>query len=160
MTKLGVTALKLVVQENSPRSVEVVQALLAANADINGGCVCRGTFALGPAEEVYNRASGYTALGLAVSTGRVEVVQALLATNAQRAANPSIAVNAKQAGGNTPLTLAAAKGRADVVRLLLAAKADVSVMDDSGKTALMLALENDHPEVAELLSSATVPGRQ
>ena len=46
---------------------------------------------------------------------------------------------------------ASAKGRADVVRALLAAKADLNAIDNDGKTALMLALENDHPEVAELL---------
>ncbi len=97
---------------------------------------------------------GHTVLGLAASVGSVEVVQALLEANAQRAVNPSIAVDAKQLGGNTPLTLAAARGRSDVVRLLLGAKADVSAADDNGKTALMLALENDHPEVAELLTSA------
>jgi ankyrin repeat protein len=59
------------------------------------------------------------------------------------------------------LTIASAKGRSDIVRLLLAAKADVSAADDDGKTALILALENDHPEVAELLRSAVaVPGQR
>jgi ankyrin repeat protein len=89
-------------------------------------------------------------------------VQALLDANAQRAAHPSSAVNAKQPGGNTPLTIASAKGRADIVRLLLTAKADVSAADDNGKTALMLALENDHAEVARLLTSATaaLPGQR
>ena len=141
----------------------MVQTLLAAHADINGGCDCVGTFVLGgPAEQGYMRANGYTALGLAASTGSAEVVQALLDANTQRAANPLVAVNAKQAGGNTPLTIASAKGRSDVVRLLLAAKADVSAVDDAGKTALTLALENNHPEVAELLRSAVAafPGQK
>ncbi len=35
--KGGVTALKLVVQEKSPRGLAMVQTLLAANADVNGG---------------------------------------------------------------------------------------------------------------------------
>ena len=154
MTKTGVTALMLVAQEDSPRSLAMVQTLLAAHADINGGCVCRGAFQPAPGSPSYMRTDGHTALGLAVSTGSVEVVQALLDANAQHAANPSLAVNAKQPGGNTPLTIAAAKGRSGVVRLLLAAKADVGAADNGGKTALMLALENDHPEVAELLRSA------
>lgn len=137
----------------------MVQALLAAHADINGGCICQAGF--GPAEQTYTRATGYTALGLAASTGSADVVQSLLDANAQRAANPSIAVNAKQSGGNTPLTIASAKGRADIARLLLAAKADVSAADDNGKTALTLALENNHPEVAELLRNmAAVPPGQ
>jgi serine/threonine-protein phosphatase 6 regulatory ankyrin repeat subunit B len=163
MSRAGVTPLMLVVQEDSPRSLAMVRTLLAANADINGWCDCVGTFVLGgPAEQGYTRANGYTALGLAASTGSVAVVQTLLDTNVQRAANPSVAVNAKQAGGNTPLTIASAKGRADVVRLLLAAKADVSATHDNGKTALMLALENNHPEVAELLRSAgaAIPGQK
>jgi len=60
------------------------------------------------------------------------------------------------------LTLASAKGRSDIVRLLLAAKADVSAADDNGKTALILASEDDHPEVAELLRSAVaaLPGQK
>jgi ankyrin repeat protein len=72
------------------------------------------------------------------------------------------------------LTIASAKGRADVVRLLLAANADVSAADGDGKTAQallaaeadvnakqhdgstarMLAVQNDHPEAARLLTSA------
>jgi ankyrin repeat protein len=89
-------------------------------------------------------------------------VQALLDANVQRAINTSWAVNAKQPGGNTPLTIASSKGRSDIVRLLLAAKADVSAADDNGKTALMLALENNHAEVAELLRSAAAatPGQR
>ena len=70
-------------------------------------------------------------------------------------ANAWVDVNAKQRGGNTPLTIASAKGRSDIVRLLLAAKANVSAADDDGKTALMLALENNHAEVAKLLTSVT-----
>jgi ankyrin repeat protein len=171
MSKTGVTALMLVAEDNSPSSLAMVQTLLAAHADINGGGggtagVRQGLSALSPVSRSPNLHSyaggGYTALGLAASTGSVEVVQALLDANAQRAAHPSAAVDAKQPGGNTPLTIASAKGRADVVRLLLAAKADVSAADDNGKTALMLALENDHPEVAELLRSAAaaVPGQK
>ncbi len=145
VTRNGVTALKLVAEEGSPGSLAMVQALLAANADVNGGWVGRGT--LGPASPDYTRAAGYTALGLAASTGSAEVVQALLA------ANSWVDVNARQHDGNTPLTVASAKGRADIVRLLLAAKADAGSTDNDGKTALMLALENDHAEVANLLRS-------
>ncbi|MGH9645258.1 MAG: ankyrin repeat domain-containing protein [Bryobacteraceae bacterium] len=164
MTKTGVTALMLAAEEDSPSSLAMVQALLAAHADVNGGGTA-GPSALSPIStgHPYGYAGGgYTALGLAASTGSVEVVQALLDANAQRAAHPSVAVNAKQPGGNTPLTIASAKGRSDVVRLLLAAKADVSAKDDDGKTALMLALENDHAEVVKLLTSApaALPGQK
>ncbi len=124
----------------------MAKMLLAANADVNGGGTIgarQGLNALSPlttAGNLYGYGSGgYTALGLAASAGNVAVVQALLDANAQRAANPSSAVNATQPGGNTPLTIASAKGRSGIVRLLLAAKADVSAADDKGKTALMLA---------------------
>jgi len=153
ITKNRVTALKLVAEEGNPRSLAMVQVLLAAHADVNGGWV--GGDTLGPASPIYTRAAGYTALGLAASTGSVEVVQALLT------ASSWVDVNAKQHDGNTPLTIASAKGRSDIVRLLLAAKADVSAADADGKTALMLALENDHAEVAKFLTSATAaPPRQ
>jgi serine/threonine-protein phosphatase 6 regulatory ankyrin repeat subunit B len=168
MTKTGVTALMLAAEESSPTSLAMVRALLAAHADVNGGGTAgaRQGLRLSPISTGGNPDSyargGYTALGLAASAGRVEVVQALLDANAQRAANPSSVVNAKQPGGNTPLTIASAKGHSDIVRLLLAAKADVSAADDDGKTGLMLALQNDHAEVAELLRSAAaaLPGQK
>ena len=140
----------------------MVQALLAAHADVNGAWVGGGTagvHAVTPVSNGRNQFSygnaGYTALGLAASTGSVEVMQALLA-------NAWVDVNAKQRGGNTPLTIASAKGRSDIVRLLLAAKADVSAQDNDGKTALMLALQNDHAELAKLLTSAVadLPGQK
>jgi ankyrin repeat protein len=37
---------------------------------------------------------------------------------------------------------------------LLDAKADVNAKDANGATALMVASENDHPEVVQLLQSA------
>jgi ankyrin repeat protein len=163
-TKTGVTALMLVAEESGPGSLAMVQALLAAHADVNSGGA-KGVAALTPISDPRNlgyAAGGYTPLGLAASTGSVEIVQALLDANAQRAAAPSVAVNAKQPGGKTPLMIASAKGRSDIVRLLLAAKADVRAADDNGKTALMLAFENAHPEVAELLRSAVAatPGQR
>ena len=78
-TKAGVTALTLVAEESSPRSLAMVQALLASHADINGGwAVGGGKAGLSPASPSYGRATGYTALGVAASTGSVEVAQALL----------------------------------------------------------------------------------
>jgi ankyrin repeat protein len=126
MTKAGVTPLMLVAEVDSPLSLPMVQTLLAANADVNGGGTATTTkmtpLSEGAQTFAYSR-GGYTALGLAAAFGTVEVVQALLDANTQRSANPSLAVNAKQPGGNTPLSLASEKGRTDVVRLLLAAGA-------------------------------------
>ncbi len=157
MTKSGVTPLMLVAAIDSPKSLATVQALLAAHADVNGGGTGKGIalVLLSEGAQTFGYArGGFTALGLAATTGSLEVVQALLDANEQRAANPSLAVNTRQPGGGTPLTLASAKGRSDVVRLLLAAKADPSVVDGDGKSALMLAVENDHAQVADLLRTA------
>jgi ankyrin repeat protein len=133
----GVTPLMAAVGKSGPGILELVQAILAAHADVNTRCdytICGTT--------------GNTPLGIAASSGSVDIVQALLASSS------FVDVNAKQVDGNTPLIIASAKGRVEVVRLLLAAKADASAVNGDGKTALMLALENNHPEVAELLRSA------
>ncbi len=54
-----------------------------------------------------------------------------------------------------PASLLAANSWVDVnARRLLAAKADVGAEDKDGKTALMLALQNEHADVAKLLTSA------
>jgi uncharacterized protein len=72
-----------------------------------------------------------------------DIVEALL----QQGAN----VNSRQHGGHTPLHEAAAAGHVDLVKLLLAHGADVSITDDSGKTARQLALERGKREAAALL---------
>lgn len=160
ISKLGVTPLMLAAEDNTPDGLSMVQTLLAAHADINGAASAspRQGLTLAPVPIGANPSSysrgGYTPLGLAASAGNEAVVRALLDANEQRAARPSVAVNAKQPAGNTPLTMASAKGNPAVVRALLAADADVTAADAQGKTALALALENGHAEVAELLRSA------
>ena len=51
-------------------------------------------------------------------------------------------------------------GRAEVVKLLLAAGADVSVKNQSGKTALGLAEAEGHAEIVQLLKGAGAEGGQ
>jgi uncharacterized protein len=60
-------------------------------------------------------------------------------------------VNAKVEGGHTPLHSAAQNGDAAMARLLLAHGADAAAARDDGKTALDLAREGGHDEVAGLL---------
>ena len=62
-------------------------------------------------------------------------------------------VNATDEDGWTPLMIAAAAGNTVTVHLLLDARADVDA-SAQGKTAFMLATENCHLEIAELLERA------
>src|SRR5205823_15259 len=125
---------------------------LAAHADVNAGFrVCRvfggGTAVVNaPFVSTYALAAGGTALGVAAYTGSMEVVQALLAANAD--------VNRTQCDGKTPLAIASAKGRTGIVRLFLAANADVNAAEDNGKTALMSASANGHLQVVQALLAA------
>ncbi|OCT56749.1 hypothetical protein XELAEV_18004434mg [Xenopus laevis] len=90
--------------------------------------------------------AGQTALMLAVSHGRLDVVRALLACGAD--------VNIQDHDGSTALMCACEHGHADIVCLLLAVPAcDVSLTDNDGSTALSIALEAGQNDVAMLLSA-------
>jgi len=104
----GVTALMLAVQGTRPENLAMVQALLAAGADVDSRrCGVPLTPVLGrPAE-------GATALGVASAMGNTAAVQALLAAKAD--------VNLTQCDGNTPLTLALQNNHAEVAEILRSA---------------------------------------
>jgi hypothetical protein len=72
-----------------------------------------------------------------IASGKADAVKAL--------------INAGTKPGTRSLNLAAARGNVEIVEILLAAGADVSAKDRAGKTALAVALENDHKEVADLI---------
>lgn len=78
---------------------EVIDALLAAGADIEG-----------------HNNNGYTPLAVAASSGRADPLRRLIAAGA--------AVNATVHDGSTALSLASARSSTTAVELLLAAKAD------------------------------------
>jgi ankyrin repeat protein len=87
------------------------------------------------------------ALFRAVHAGSPDTVQALLAS-------PNVDVNAVDEHGNTPLIEAARLGHDKVATALLIARADPSVKNDEGKTALMLAAEGQHDETVRVLTGA------
>ncbi len=86
---------------------------------------------------------GQTPLHVAAFNDRKEVVELLLADNAD--------VNAKAANGAAPLHLAAAKGNKDIVELLVAAKADVNAVDKDGWSPLHSAITFGQKDVEAYL---------
>ncbi|XP_037674601.1 KN motif and ankyrin repeat domain-containing protein 2 [Choloepus didactylus] len=90
--------------------------------------------------------AGQTALMLAVSHGRVDVVKALLACEAD--------VNVQDDDGSTALMCACEHGHKEITGLLLAVPScDISLTDRDGSTALMVALDAGHSEIVSMLYS-------
>ncbi|KAL8164620.1 UNVERIFIED_CONTAM: hypothetical protein K2H54_054336 [Gekko kuhli] len=88
--------------------------------------------------------AGQTALMLAVSHGRQDMVRALLASGAD--------VNVQDDDGSTALMCACEHGHAEIVRLLLATVGcDVTLADQDGSTALSIALEAGQNDIALML---------
>ncbi|KAM4889191.1 KN motif and ankyrin repeat domain-containing protein 2 isoform 1-T2 [Thomomys bottae] len=90
--------------------------------------------------------AGQTALMLAVSHGRVDVVRALLACEAD--------VNAQDDDGSTALMCACEHGFKEIAGLLLAVPScDMALADRDGSTALTVALDAGQSEIASMLYS-------
>jgi ankyrin repeat protein len=110
--------------------LEVVQYLAAHGANIDAAAT---------------NGSGYNALTGAVTSGHAAVVQWLL----EHGAN----ANYRYSGNFSPLLTAAANGRLDIAKLLLAHGADLHATTNDAKSALDLAEERNHPEVAALFQA-------
>ncbi|XP_051898216.1 KN motif and ankyrin repeat domain-containing protein 2-like isoform X2 [Pristis pectinata] len=88
--------------------------------------------------------AGQTALMLAVSHGRTEMVKALLACGAD--------VSIQDDDGSTALMCACEHGHTEIVRLLLAVPGcDITLTDNDGSTALSIAVETGQKDIASLL---------
>ncbi|KAG7265863.1 hypothetical protein CRUP_016126 [Coryphaenoides rupestris] len=88
--------------------------------------------------------AGQTALMLAVSHGRADMVRALLSCGAQ--------VNLRDDDGSTALMCACEHGHVDIVRQLLAVPGcDATLTDNDGSSALSISLEAGHNHIAVLL---------
>lgn len=87
--------------------------------------------------------SGYNALTGAVASGHTEIVKWLL----EKGADP----NYRYGSGYSPLMTAAANGRLEIVKLLLVHDADFLATSNDGKSALALATERNHSDVAAYL---------
>lgn len=89
---------------------------------------------------------GQTALHLAVRHGRASTVRLLLAHGAE--------VNAQDQAGTTALISACDRGHTDIVRILLQdPDCDVTLTDKGSRSALSLATQASHTEIADLLKA-------
>ncbi|KAM9115052.1 KN motif and ankyrin repeat domain-containing protein 2 isoform 1-T2 [Pangshura tecta] len=120
----------------------MLTALAATRADDDMATI-RQLLQLGDVNAKASQA-GQTALMLAVSHGRQDMVQALLACAAD--------VNLQDADGSTALMCACEHGHAEIARLLLATPAcHVGLADHDGSTALSIALEAGQNDIAVML---------
>uniref|UniRef100_G1PY66 KN motif and ankyrin repeat domains 3 n=1 Tax=Myotis lucifugus TaxID=59463 RepID=G1PY66_MYOLU len=96
--------------------------------------------------------TGQTALMLAISHGRQDMVATLLACGAD--------VNVQDVDGATALMFASEYGHLETVRLLLAQPGcDPALLDNEGTSALAMALEAEQDEVAALLHAHLSSGQ-
>ncbi|XP_041916269.1 KN motif and ankyrin repeat domain-containing protein 1b isoform X1 [Alosa sapidissima] len=130
-------------QQNKAGYTSIMLAALAAvetKADMG---VVEELFRKGDVNAKASQA-GQTALMLAVSHGRMDMVRALLISGSE--------VNIQDDEGSTALMCASEHGHADIVKLLLAQPGcDATLSDNDESTALSIALEAGHKDIAMLL---------
>ncbi|NXR85982.1 KANK3 protein, partial [Hypocryptadius cinnamomeus] len=129
--------------QNKAGYTALMLAALAAVEQEEDMNVVRRLFSMGNVNAKASQA-GQTALMLAVSHGRQEMVEALLACGAD--------VNLQDEEGSTALMCACEHGRLETVKLLLAQPTcNISIVDSDGNDAVAIALEAGHSDIAELL---------
>ncbi|NWU54129.1 KANK3 protein, partial [Dromas ardeola] len=129
--------------QNKAGYTALMLAALAAVEQQDDMNVVRRLFSMGNVNAKASQA-GQTALMLAVSHGRQEMVEALLACGAD--------VNLQDEEGSTALMCACEHGRVETVKLLLAQPTcNVSIVDSDGNNAVAIALEAGHSNIAVLL---------
>ncbi|KAL2090320.1 hypothetical protein ACEWY4_015008 [Coilia grayii] len=130
-------------QQNKAGYTAIMLAALSAVKEEHDMGVVKKLFSQGNVNAKASQA-GQTALMLAVSHGRHEMVRALLECGAS--------VNVQDDEGSTALMCASEHGRAEIVALLLEQPdCDISVVDNDGSNALSIALEASHNDIAVLL---------
>ncbi|NWU94224.1 KANK3 protein, partial [Upupa epops] len=129
--------------QNKAGYTALMLAALAATEQEDDMNVVRRLFSMGNVNAKASQA-GQTALMLAVSHGRQEMVEALLACGAD--------VNLQDEEGSTALMCACEHGRVETVKLLLAQPTcNISIVDSDGNNAVAIALEAGHSNIAVLL---------
>jgi ankyrin repeat protein len=103
---------------------DLVEALIAAGADVNAGGV-------------------FSVLSLAVDAENKDIVHALIAAGAN--------VNAKNRSGISILMNAILKGNKDIVHALITAGADVTAKDNNGDSVFRRAIDRGNKEIVQML---------
>ncbi|XP_008277576.1 KN motif and ankyrin repeat domain-containing protein 3 isoform X1 [Stegastes partitus] len=130
-------------KQNKAGYTAIMLAALSTVKEEDDMAVVKKLFSQGNVNAKASQA-GQTALMLAVSHGRQEMVRALLECGAD--------VNVQDDEGSTALMCASEHGRAEIVKLLLEQPGcDISIMDNDGSNALSIALEAAHNDTAVLL---------
>lgn len=129
--------------QNKAGYTPIMLAALAAVEAVKDMRIVEELFGCGDVNAKASQA-GQTALMLAVSHGRIDMVKALLACGAD--------VNIQDDEGSTALMCASEHGHVEIVKLLLAQPGCNGTLQDSdGSTALSIALEAGHKDIAVLL---------
>ncbi|XP_044278207.1 KN motif and ankyrin repeat domain-containing protein 2 [Varanus komodoensis] len=156
VTKLLETGLCHVDQQNKAGYTAIMLTALAASRSESDMETIEQLLKSGNVNAKASQA-GQTALMLAVSHGRLDMVRTLLANAAD--------VNLQDDDGSTALMCACEHGHAEIVRLLLATPGcDVALSDNDGSTALSIALEAGQNDIAIMLytqlnfAKSTSPG--
>ncbi|XP_067086059.1 KN motif and ankyrin repeat domain-containing protein 3 isoform X2 [Osmerus mordax] len=137
------TGMCCVDKQNKAGYTAIMLAALSAVKEEEDMQVVKKLFSQGNVNAKASQA-GQTALMLAVSHGRQEMVRALLDCGAN--------VNVQDDEGSTALMCASEHGRAEIVSLLLdQLGCDISIVDNDGSNALSIALEASHNDTAVLL---------
>ncbi|MBS3776732.1 MAG: ankyrin repeat domain-containing protein [Bacteroidales bacterium] len=133
--KLGTSAFDNAVRSycvsKEPPAIRVLEILVSHGADVDN-----------PIPE--GEAAGYTNLAAAIIWEKPELSKFLIDHGAD--------VNHVAGDGNTPLMLACREGYLDQVKLLLDAGARKDGLNKDGKTAMQLAIDNEHQEIVDYLS--------
>ncbi|XP_056134021.1 KN motif and ankyrin repeat domain-containing protein 3 isoform X2 [Lampris incognitus] len=134
-------------KQNKAGYTAIMLASLSAVKEEEDMAVVKKLFSQGNVNAKASQA-GQTALMLAVSHGRQEMVRALL--------DCGVDVNIQDDEGSTALMCASEHGRAEIVSLLLEQPGcDISIVDNDGSNALSIALEASHNDTAVLLYAHT-----
>ncbi|XP_014668471.1 PREDICTED: KN motif and ankyrin repeat domain-containing protein 1-like [Priapulus caudatus] len=139
-------------RQNKAGYTAIMLASLAVIKNEAHRSVIQRLFSLG---DVNIRASqhGQTALMLAVSHGRLDLVRMLLEAGAE--------VNIKDVDGSTALMCASEHGHMEIVKLLLAhPDCDPSCSDNDGSSALSIAVANGHRDIGLMIYARMSLSRQ